>query len=143
MSNWLTTVEQGWQAKIPTVLAAAFAWEAWTSIEPLQHQAWLGILLVAALLRDSGKVSSQLMSLNAGLRAVPRERRCSPDRMVRLLALFDAVAEAASVDLDRSIDWRWPKTRWSGGCAAAEKLKTAGADRARLGAAGGFGGGGG
>ncbi|WP_245436677.1 DUF1612 domain-containing protein, partial [Mesorhizobium tamadayense] len=48
------------------MLAAAIAWEAWQDIEPLQHQHWLGPLLVAALLRQHGKVVSHLFCLNAG-----------------------------------------------------------------------------
>ncbi|RRH88370.1 DUF1612 domain-containing protein, partial [Mesorhizobium tamadayense] len=51
---------------ISAVLAAAIAWEAWQDIEPLQHQHWLGPLLVAALLRQHGKVVSHLFCLNAG-----------------------------------------------------------------------------
>jgi hypothetical protein len=56
------------------VLAAAIAWEAWESKEPLQHQHWLGNLLVAALLRERGKVASHLFALNTGLRLSAREK---------------------------------------------------------------------
>ncbi|TIW10873.1 MAG: DUF1612 domain-containing protein, partial [Mesorhizobium sp.] len=40
-----------------------------------------------------------LFCLNAGLRLVPRERRKSPVRTTRLLAVLDAFAEAASSGL--------------------------------------------
>ncbi|RWA79609.1 MAG: DUF1612 domain-containing protein, partial [Mesorhizobium sp.] len=75
-------------------------------IEPLQHQHWLGTLLVAALLRQSGKVSSHLFALNSGLRLIARERRNAPVRTTRLLAVLDAFAEAAAAglkELDRLV----------------------------------------
>ncbi|TIP96171.1 MAG: DUF1612 domain-containing protein, partial [Mesorhizobium sp.] len=81
------------------VLQAAVAWEAWQDIEPLQHQHWLGTLLVAALLRQTGKVGSHLFCLNAGLRIIPRDRRRSPILTTRLLAVLDAFAEAATAGL--------------------------------------------
>jgi hypothetical protein len=84
---------------MPAVLAAANAWEAWQDIEPLQHQHWLGTLLVAALLRQCGKVASNLFCLNAGLRVVPRERRRAQEKTSRLLSVLDAFAEAASAGL--------------------------------------------
>ncbi|TIS28691.1 RHE_PE00001 family protein [Mesorhizobium sp.] len=84
---------------MPAVLAAAIAWEAWQDIEPLQHQHWLGPLLVAALLRQRGKVGSHLFCLNAGLRVVPRDRRRAQEKTTRLLAVLDAFAEAASAGL--------------------------------------------
>jgi hypothetical protein len=80
-------------------LQAAIAWDAWETVEPLQHQAWLGTPLVGALLRDRGKVASHLFALNTGLRLVARERRKSPIRTTRLLAVLDAFAEAATAGL--------------------------------------------
>ena len=55
---------------LPATLAAAIALAAWSAIEPLQHQPWLGRLLVASLLRQRGK-TSHLACLNVGLRLVP------------------------------------------------------------------------
>jgi hypothetical protein len=40
--------------ELPAVLRAAILLEAWSEIEVLQHAAWLGPLLVAALLRQEG-----------------------------------------------------------------------------------------
>jgi hypothetical protein len=62
------------------------------------HWHWLGPLLVAALLRQRGKVASHLFCLNAGLRIVPRERRKSAVRTTRLLAVLDCFAEAPQLD---------------------------------------------
>jgi hypothetical protein len=97
LADWRAIVDQ--VKSLPAVFSAAIAWEAWQDIEPLQHQHWLGPLLVAALLRQRGKVASHLFCLNAGLRVVPRDRRKSPIRTTRLLAVLDGFAEAASAGL--------------------------------------------
>ncbi|WP_246805278.1 RHE_PE00001 family protein, partial [Mesorhizobium mediterraneum] len=99
LADWLSVVDRLRGETMPAVLAAAIAWEAWQDIEPLQHQHWLGPLLVAALLRQTGKVGSYLFCLNAGLKMIPRERRKSPAWTTRLLAVLDAFAEAASAGL--------------------------------------------
>ncbi|MER8396081.1 RHE_PE00001 family protein [Mesorhizobium sp. M1340] len=106
LADWLAVIDRLRGENMPAVLAAAIAWEAWQDIEPLQHQHWLGPLLVAALLRERGKVASHLFCLNAGLRTVPRERRNAPVRTTRLLAVLDAFAEAAAAglkELDRLV----------------------------------------
>ncbi|TIU52060.1 MAG: DUF1612 domain-containing protein [Mesorhizobium sp.] len=106
LADWLAVVDRLRGENMPAVLAAAIAWEAWQDIEPLQHQHWLGTLLVAALLRQSGKVSSHLFALNSGLRLIARERRNAPVRTTRLLAVLDAFAEAAAAglkELDRLV----------------------------------------
>lgn len=84
---------------MPPLLAAALAWDGWERIAPLQHQAWLGHLLVGALLRRDGKVGSHLVGLNIGLRAVARERRRARDRATRLLAFLEAAAALATAGL--------------------------------------------
>nr|WP_214473378.1 RHE_PE00001 family protein [Mesorhizobium sp. dw_380] len=99
LADWLAMIDKLRGETMPAVLAAAVAWETWQDIEPLQHQHWLGTLLVAALLRQSGKVGSHLFALNSGLRLIARERRKAPDRTTRLLAGLDAFAEAASAGL--------------------------------------------
>jgi hypothetical protein len=106
LADWLAIVDRVRGENMPAVFLAAIAWEAWETIEPLQHQHWLGPLLVAALLRQRGKVASHLFCLNAGLRIVPRERRKSAVRTTRLLAVLDGFAEAASAglkELDRLV----------------------------------------
>lgn len=99
LADWLAVVDRLRGENMPAVLSAAIAWEAWQDIEPLQHQHWLGPLLVAALLRQRGKIGSHLFCLNAGLRIVPRDRRRARDRTTRLLAVLDAFAEAAAAGL--------------------------------------------
>lgn len=94
-----------WQAVIagtrdlPVVLRAALLLEAWPAIEVLQHAAWLGPLLVAALLRQEGLAAHHLASLHLGAKNIPRERRRARNRSDRLLASVDAIHDAALVGL--------------------------------------------
>ncbi|RWH97184.1 MAG: DUF1612 domain-containing protein [Mesorhizobium sp.] len=99
LADWLAVIDKLRGENMPAVLAATVAWEAWQDIEPLQHQHWLGPLLVAALLRERGKVASHLFCLHAGLRLIARERRKAPVRTTRLLAGLDAFAETAAAGL--------------------------------------------
>lgn len=84
---------------LPVVLRAAILLEAWQSIEVLQHAAWLGPLLVAALLRQEGLAANHLASLQLGAKNIPRERRRARNRSDRLLASVDAIQDAALAGL--------------------------------------------
>lgn len=97
LDRWLKVYERS--HGLPPLLAAAVAWDAWEQIEPLQHQHWLGPMLVAAMLRERGKTKSHMAALNAGLRSVPRERRRSRDRTTRLLAFLEAVQTSSTTGL--------------------------------------------
>lgn len=83
----------------PPLVAAALSLEAWQILDPLQHLPWLGQLLVSALMRDRGKTAAHLLCLNVGLRHVPRERRRSRDRTIRMLAFAEAVTAAAAIGM--------------------------------------------
>ncbi|MER8732458.1 RHE_PE00001 family protein [Mesorhizobium sp. M1227] len=83
----------------PSVLRAAILLEAWSDIEVLQHAAWLGPLLVAALLRQEGLAANHLACLHLGAKNIPRERRRARNRGDRLLALLDAIHDAALAGL--------------------------------------------
>ena len=61
----------------PPLLAAAILWDAWEQDPPLERQAWLGALLVAATLRARQKTRSHLCCVNSALRLAPREKRRS------------------------------------------------------------------
>jgi Protein of unknown function (DUF1612)/HTH DNA binding domain len=81
---------------LPVVLRAAILLEAWSEIDVLQRAAWLGPLLVAALLRQEGIAAHHLASLHLGAKQIPRERRRARSRTDRLVALLDAIHEAAN-----------------------------------------------
>ncbi len=88
----------------PPLLAAAQLWDVWERNPPLERQAWLGNLLIAAILRSRGKTRSHLLCLNAALRLVTREKRRSPSRPARLAAFLEAIiagADAGMKDHDR------------------------------------------
>jgi hypothetical protein len=85
--------------ELPAVLRAAILLDAWSEIEVLQHAAWLGPLLVAALLRQEGPAAGHLASLHLGAKNIPRERRRARTRGDRLLAFVDAIHEAALAGL--------------------------------------------
>lgn len=84
---------------LPVVLRGAILLEAWSDIEVLQHGAWLGSLLVAALLRQEGLAAGHLACLHLGAKNIPRERRRARNRSDRLLATLDAIHDAAAAGL--------------------------------------------
>jgi hypothetical protein len=97
MEQWLAIHDRA--RDLPPLLAAAVVWDAWEDIEPLQHQHWLGPMLVAALLRERGKTKAHLAALNAGLRTIPRDRRRARDRTTRLVAFLEAVQVSSVTNL--------------------------------------------
>ncbi len=84
---------------LPVVLRSVLALDAWTDIEVLQRGAWIGPLLVAAMLRQEGLTANHLACLHQGAKNVPRERRRARNRADRLLALTKTVREAATAGL--------------------------------------------
>ncbi|MDX8499013.1 RHE_PE00001 family protein [Mesorhizobium sp. VK4C] len=97
LDDWRAILDR--TADLPPVLAATLVWDAWEDVSPLQHQPWLGSLLVAACLRQRRKTTVHLLALNVGLRVIGRERRRHRHRTTRLLAFLDAVQEAAALGL--------------------------------------------
>ncbi|WP_435996719.1 RHE_PE00001 family protein [Rhizobium sp. LjRoot30] len=97
LDEWQRLVEAS--QHLPPALRGVLLLDAWRTIDVLQHVPWLGRLLVAALLRQAGLVTAHLAALNSGLRAVPRELRHAPDRTTRLIALLQAMEEAATLGL--------------------------------------------
>lgn len=84
---------------LPPVLKAAIALDAWNQLQVLQHRAELGRQLAAALLRRDGVARAHLPPLNVGLKAIKIDRRRSPSRMTRLLAILESMEETASTGL--------------------------------------------
>ena len=96
---------------LPPLLGAAIALLAWGEIEPLQHGAWLGRLLVGAMLRARSRTRSHLLCLNAGLRLIPWERRRAPDSTTKLVAVLDGFAEAARWGMKEHDRWLLARRR--------------------------------
>ena len=97
LAEWQDVIAQ--TRSLPVVLRAAILIEAWSEIDVLQRAAWLGPLLVAALLRQEGIAAHHLPSLHLGAKQIPRERRRARDRTDRLVAVLDAIHEAAKLGL--------------------------------------------
>ena len=97
LSEWRQGLEE--TRALPPVMAAGLAFDAWETIEPLQHGAWLGPLLVTALLRARGKTRHHLAALHAGLRHAKYRRIRQEDLGTRLVALTQAVETMANADM--------------------------------------------
>ena len=87
------------------VLAAALLWDAWDSDPPLDRQAWLGSLMVSAVLRARQKTRAHLLCVNIALRCVPPEKRRSPDRAARLAAFLEAIVAGAGAGMKDHDRW--------------------------------------
>ena len=98
LAAWRTVM--GEVDRLPATLAGAILWETWQEAEPVQHQHWLGELLVGAYLRSRGKVVSHLFGLSAGLKTIRRERRRARSRTERIGACLEGMAAAADADLE-------------------------------------------
>src|SRR4051812_12891762 len=72
--------------KLPALVAAAIAFDAWCRIAPLQHAGWIGSLLVSALLQKRGKSRHHLAALNVGMRAAPYRRAQFQDLGTRIVS---------------------------------------------------------
>ena len=84
---------------LPPMMAAGLAFDAWEALDPLQHRAWLGHLLVAALLRERGKTRHHLVALHAGLRRAKYRRSHQLDAASRLIGFAHAIEEMANADM--------------------------------------------
>lgn len=91
-------------ADLPPVLRAAVLMDSWQQFDVDRTAPWLGRLLGAAVLREAGLTQFHLAPVNLGLKSVRHERRRSPDRTTRLLAILEGLrlgAEAGLKDHDR------------------------------------------
>ena len=108
LKEWRALVEA--TRDLPPVFAAALAADAWTKLAPLEHQAWLGRMIIPDFLRARQKTRHHLLCLNVGLKTVPRERRHSLDRDKRLLGWICAIGEAAELGLRDHDRWSLART---------------------------------
>lgn len=97
LAEWRQVLTQS--ETLPPVLRAAVLLDAWNLLQVLQHAPWLGRLLAAAVLRESGLTTACLLPLSAGLKQVPRQERSHRDGNIRLVALLNAMRQAAELGL--------------------------------------------
>jgi hypothetical protein len=79
----------------PPLVSAALLMQAWHAIEPLPRQPWVGAILVGAALRQQGRLSSHLVALNVGLRAIRGATRFPVDLAGQLVRWLEAIGAAA------------------------------------------------
>ncbi|ARZ18196.1 hypothetical protein BK204_14525 [Brucella melitensis] len=84
-------------ADLPPLLRAAIMHDAWFSLEVVQRSAWVGRLLTATFLRQSGLAANHLPAISLGLRNKRPDERRSSNRVVRLKTFLAAIEEAAEV----------------------------------------------
>ncbi len=86
--------------RLPAVLQAIVALDAWNELSVLQHAPWLGRLLGASLLRQAGiTTQNHLAGINLGLKTIPVDRRRHCDRETRLLAIAHGLMATAEIGL--------------------------------------------
>jgi len=103
LEHWGDVVKQ--TRILPPTLAAAIALVAWRAIAPLQRAGFLGPLLVAALLRDRGKVRHHLPCLHEGLKTIPRQRRVFSPAAPALKIQLEAITAATTNGLKDHDRW--------------------------------------
>ncbi|NSY20125.1 RHE_PE00001 family protein [Neorhizobium sp. AL 9.2.2] len=98
LDEWRGVLRQA--EKLPAVLQAIVALDAWNELAVLQHAPWLGRLLAASILRQAGVTTgTHLAALNLGLKSIPVDRRRHRDRQTRLLAIAHGLLAAAETGL--------------------------------------------
>ena len=98
LEEWRSVLRQ--TQDLPAVLQAIIALDAWNELSVLQHAPWLGRLLAAPILRQSGVTTgAHLAAINTGLKSIPVDRRRHRDRETRMLAIAHGLIAAAETGL--------------------------------------------
>ncbi|MBY3574325.1 DUF1612 and helix-turn-helix domain-containing protein [Rhizobium laguerreae] len=98
LEEWRGVLRQA--EKLPAVLQAIVALDAWNELSVLQHAPWLGRLLFASILREAGiTTGAHLAAINLGLKSIPVDRRRHRDRETRLLAIAHGLLAAAEIGM--------------------------------------------
>lgn len=95
--EWQATLAK--TAQMPPLLRAAVSLDAWHVLTVVQHDQWLGRLLAASILRESGVATAHLPGVSLGLKSIARDRRSSADQDGRILAILEAISAAADIGL--------------------------------------------
>ncbi|RTL79516.1 MAG: DUF1612 domain-containing protein [Hyphomicrobiales bacterium] len=97
LAQWRAALDE--TETMPPLIAAALAYDAWETIEPLQHQGWLGALLAGAVLRARGKTRHHLASLYVGFRHMRGRRSRLQDLTTRLVGFAEAAETTAALGM--------------------------------------------
>uniref|UniRef100_UPI00261479CE RHE_PE00001 family protein n=1 Tax=uncultured Rhizobium sp. TaxID=155567 RepID=UPI00261479CE len=98
LDEWRGVLRQA--ENLPAVLQAIVTFDAWNEVSVLQHAPWLGRLLAASILRQTGVTTgAHLAAINLGLKTIPVDRRRHRDRETRLLAIAHGLIAAAELGL--------------------------------------------
>lgn len=98
LDEWRGVLRQA--EKLPAVLLAIVALDAWNELSVLQHAHWLGRPLAASILRQAGiTTGAHLAAINLGLKTIPVDRRRHRDRETRMLAIAHGLIAAAEIGL--------------------------------------------
>ena len=117
-----------WRARLaeteslPPLLAAAYAGQAWEALAPLKRMAWLGRLMVPAVLQARGKTPAHLACLASGLRSLPRASREGGAAARTWLEAIAAAAVQGLKDHDRWLAAREGLERKLAGRRSTSKL---------------------
>jgi hypothetical protein len=98
LDEWRAVLRQA--ESLPAVLQAIVALDAWNELSVLQHAPWLGRLLAASILRETGiTTGAHLAAINLGLKTIPVDRRRHRYRETRLLAIAHGLFAAAEIGM--------------------------------------------
>ena len=89
--------------RLPPLLAAAIAWDAWLMLEPDQRGAWRAPLIAALVLKARAKTRHVLLPLDTGRRFAKYRRHANHDLAARLTGFLEwarIAAEQSIKDLD-------------------------------------------
>jgi hypothetical protein len=91
-------------SRLPPVLAAAIAWDAWAMLDPDERGPWRATLLAALVLKARGKFTSLLLPLDLGRRiGIGRWVETDPvqTRVAALCGIIRTAAHEAAKELDQ------------------------------------------
>ncbi|MBY3027056.1 RHE_PE00001 family protein [Rhizobium leguminosarum] len=98
LEEWRGVLRQ--TQELPAMLQAIIVLDAWNELSVLQHAPWLGRMLCASILRQTGiTTGAHLAAINLGLKTIPVDQRCHRGRETRLLAIAHGFLAAAEIGL--------------------------------------------